>query len=82
MISEFFLNIIFNLVTGLFSILPEWSWDVSTGAFGAALNIIRTAAYLLPMPTVAAIVAIIVSITITRIVISIIKTIWDLLPLV
>jgi len=82
MITEFFLNIIFTIVTGLFSILPDWSWNVNTGAFGVALNIIRTVTYLLPMSTVVAIVNIIVSITIFRIVISIIKTIWELLPLV
>lgn len=82
MIGEFFLNIIFNIVTGMFSMLPNWTWNVTSGAFGVALNIIRTVSYLLPMSTVGAIVGIIVSITIFRIVISIIKTIWELLPLV
>ena len=82
MISEFFLNIIFGLVSGMLEILPEVSWSVDTSAFSYFLDIVRVAGYMLPIDTVIAIVAIIIDLTIIRIAIAIPKAIWDLLPLV
>lgn len=82
MISEFFLNIIFALVSGMLSMLPDISWSVDTAAFAPFLNIIRVAGYMLPMDTVVAIVLLVFNFTLVRIVISIVKSIWDLLPLV
>lgn len=82
MISEFFLNIIFGLVSGMLDILPDVSWSVDTSAFSYFLDIVRVAGYMLPIDTVIAIVAIIIDLTIVRIVIAIPKAIWDLLPLV
>lgn len=82
MISEFFLNIIFGLVSGMLEILPDISWSVDTSAFSYFLDIVRVAGYMLPMDTVVAIIALIVDLTIIRIVIAIPKAIWDLLPLV
>ena len=82
MISEFFLNIIFGLVSGMLEILPDVSWTVETSAFSYFLDIVRVAGYMLPIDTVIAIVAIIIDLTIIRIVIAIPKAIWDLLPLV
>ena len=82
MISEFFLNIIFALVSGMLTMLPEITWSVNAAAFEPFLNIIRVAGYMLPMDTVIAIVLLVFNFTLVRIVISIVKSIWDLLPLV
>lgn len=82
MISEFFINIIFNIVTGLFSLLPDVTWNVESTAFTYFLDILKIAGYMLPMDTVAAIAGLIVALTTFRIIISIVRTIWDLLPLV
>lgn len=82
MISEFFLNIIFNIVSGMLGLLPEISWSVETSAFGYFLDIVRVVGYLMPGSTVTAIITLIVGINIFKIVISAIRTLWDLLPLV
>lgn len=82
MISEFFLNILFGFVSRFFALLPDFSWNVGTSAFSYFLSVLRVAGYVFPWGTVVAILGLIVSISIFRIVVSFIKTIWDLLPLV
>ena len=83
MIGEFLLNIVFGIVTGFFSILPEFTMPaLLVDAFDLFGGIIRVACYLLPMDTITVIIGIIIFTTIFRIVISLGKTIWDLLPLV
>ena len=82
MISEFFLNIVFGITSGLFSLLPDFSWNVDTSAFSYLLSVLKIAGYMFPWHTVLAIIGLIFSIGLFRIVISVIKTLWDLLPLV
>ena len=82
MIGEFLLNIVFKIVTDILSLLPSFEINVDSTAFEYFLGIVRVASYMLPMGTVSAIVSLIVSLTIFRIVIAFIKTIWDLLPVV
>lgn len=82
MIAEFFLNIIFALVEGMFSILPDISWDVGTGVFSSFLDVLSCVCYMLPMGTVSVIAGLTLSISVFRAVIALVKTIWDLLPIV
>lgn len=82
MISEFFLNIVFNIVSGMFALLPDFSWNVDSSVFSHIMDILKFAGYIFPWSTVVAIAGLIVSISIFRIVVSAIKTLWDLLPLV
>lgn len=80
MIGEFLLNIVFGVSSGLFALLPDFSWNVDTSAFSYFLTILQVAGYMFPWDTVVTIVALIFSIGLIRIVISVIKTVWDLLP--
>lgn len=82
MITEGLINIFFGIVSGFFTLLPEVSWSVDTSAFEYFLSILKVAGYVFPWGTVVAIALIVFSISIFRIVISFIKTIWDLLPIV
>ena len=82
MIIESVLDVLFKILGGFFSILPDITWSVDTGAFQAFIGILKIAMYLLPMQTVVTIISIVVWLTIFRIVISLIKTVWELLPLV
>lgn len=80
MISEFFLNIVFNLVNWMLEPLPTItvpSLDTSSTFF----DFVRCGLYLLPLGTVNAIVGLLVAISLFRIILSIIKTIWNLLPI-
>lgn len=82
MISEFFLNIIFNLVHGLLNSLPEWSFTLNPEAVEVFLRWVNVATFLFPMDTVILIFSLVVWFGFFRIIIATIKTIWDILPLV
>lgn len=82
MISEFIIDILFSILSGLLSILPDISWSVDVSRFSTFFQIIGVAGYLLPMDTIITLVGLVMAITLFRIVISIVKTIWDLLPIV
>ena len=82
MISEFLLNIVFQIVNGLLSLLPSISVPTTMARDSTFFGMVRCVLYLLPLDTVGVIVGLLVAITGFRIVISIIKTIWDLLPIV
>lgn len=66
---------------GLLSLLPDISWNVENNFLNSVLDIFQVVCYLLPMKTVVAILTIIISINVFKIIISIIKTIWQLIPL-
>ena len=80
MIGEFFLNIVFALVSGFFNLMPDFSWSVETSVFGYFMSILRVAGYMFPWATVVAISGLIVGLSIFRVVIAFIKSVWDLLP--
>lgn len=80
MIGEFFLNIVFGIVSGIFELMPDFSWSVETTAFEYFMDILGLVGYMFPWNTVVAIVSLIFGLSIFRVVISVIKSIWDLLP--
>ena len=82
MISEFFLNILFQIVGWLLEPIPEITIPAALGPTSTFFSFVRCVLYLLPLDTIGVIVGILVAISTFRIVISIIKTIWDLLPIV
>lgn len=82
MISEFFLNIVFTLVEWLLSPLPEIDISLNYDATTYFFSIVRSVLYLLPVNTIISIISIIIALGLFRIFIAIVKTIWDLLPLV
>lgn len=82
MISEFFLNIIFGIASGALSAAPDITFSVDSSVFEFFVDILKMACYLLPMGTVNTIVGIIIAVSGFRVVIAIIRSVWDLLPLV
>ena len=80
MIGEFFLNIVFGFVSGVFELLPDITWSVDTSALEYFADIIKVAGYMFPWGTVVAIVLLIFGFGLFRLVISFVKTIWQLLP--
>ena len=82
MILEFLLNIIFQIVTWLLSGLPEITVDFSAVDSSLFMGCVRCVLYMLPLGTINTIIGIIIAVTGFRIFISIVKTIWDLLPIV
>lgn len=81
MITTAVINVVLTIISGIFSILPDISWDVSSFTFTSFLNVVSSICYLLPINTISIIIALTVSFHIFRAVVSLIKTIWDLLPI-
>ena len=82
MIIEAVLNIVFGLVEGVLSLVPAVEWNVNASFFSSALDFVRLACYMLPMDTIIQIIMIINLIMGWRIAIALLRTIWDVLPLV
>ena len=82
MVTEFLLNIVFNLVSGMFELFPDISWNVNSSFFDYMSSFLRCAAYILPWHTVKQIVSLVFTLALIRIVIATIKVIWDVLPIV
>ena len=56
MITEFLLNVVFNIASGFFAMLPDFSWDVDSSAFTYFLSILQVAGYMFPWHHVAKII--------------------------
>lgn len=84
MISEFFLNIIFNFIVSILNRVPfaDLVWEVSADKLSPFMSIVQSVLYFFPVGTVATIISVIVIFGILRAVVRLIITIWDLLPLV
>lgn len=82
MIVQGLLNVLFKFLEWVFALLPDWSWNVEASFFSSALDFIRLAGYLLPMDTIITIIMIINVLMAWQITVAILRTIWDVLPLV
>ena len=82
MLVEGILNILFKFLEWIFALLPDWSWNVEASFFSSALDFIRLAGYLLPMDTIITIFVITNVLIAWQIVVAILRTVWDVLPLV
>lgn len=82
MILEGIFNALFGILQGLLYLLPDVSWDVNNTVFDVFFDVLHLACYLLPITTIIQIFSIIISITMFRIAVSVVKTIWSLLPFV
>ena len=78
MVAEGLLNIVFLCLRGLLALLPDVSW--STGSVSSFMDYVSMACYLFPMNTIVTIMGLVITLMVFRIVVSIIKTIWDVLP--
>lgn len=82
MVTEGFLSIIFQILEWLLSPLPDISLNLNWGATTTFWGVVRCVLYMLPLGTIVAIVSLLILISTFRIIVSIVKTIWELLPLV
>lgn len=84
MITESLLDIFLNLLNGVFSLLPDIEIDFAPyeEAINAVFSFFQYVFYFFPMDTVIYCVSIILIFHLFKIVVSFIRTVWDLLPLV
>jgi len=81
-ITEKLLDFFFAIASGLLSLLPSTTWDVNTSAWQYFKDILNGICYFLPLGTVTAIITLIISLTVFRIFVSFVKTIWGYIPFV
>lgn len=82
MVSEFLINLVWALIKPLIDLMPEIELNVSIESLRFFLDACSAVSYLLPMSDIIIMIGIIIAITAFRVIISFIKTIWELLPLV
>jgi len=74
--------VILVVVFALLMALPTIRIDKDTVIASNAFAYVRAACYFIPAGTCAAILAIIVGLQVFRIIVALVKTIWELLPVV
>lgn len=82
MISEFLISIVWAIIQPFIDLLPDLEIAVELSSLAVFLDIVNAVCYMLPMGDIILMVEIVVSLTVLRIVIAFIKTIWELLPFV
>lgn len=80
MIVEAVFNLLFGVLDRILFFLPDISWTVAADSFTKFFDVLRVAGYFLPMRTVFSILTMIVTLVVFRIVVALIKTVWDLIP--
>lgn len=81
MILDYIIDLFFNMVKGLLDKLPLMDVEVDLSVLNTFLDIVGTCLYFFPWQKVAPLLAIIILLQVWRILISIIRVIWELLPL-
>lgn len=83
MITETIIDIVFSLFNRILEFIPNYDWSINSEFIETALGMVQLACYMLPMTTaVIPMISIIAILILWRIVISLFKTIWEVLPLV
>lgn len=82
MVTQSILDAVFSLVMSVLDLLPDISWTLDGSLFANALEWFAVVYYVLPMDTVFAILGITFALLNFRILVALIKTIWEVLPVV
>lgn len=88
MVTEKILDFLFLIADKLLSLLPELTYSQSIGSqnfwgqYGGFWKYVEMVAYLLPLNTLATIVTLVLAFSLFRIGVSVIRSVWDLLPFV
>lgn len=80
MIISGIIYVLFSIVRGLLTLVPDYSWNADSVTLTNFYEAIRLVFYFFLVDVVISIVTIIVAVNTVRIFISLIKTIWQLIP--
>ena len=82
MITNFFLNPIWAIVSPILDRIPDISISASNPVAASVLSYIKAGLYFLPTQTVTAIFTIILALWILRVVVAFLHSLWNALPVV
>lgn len=80
MIISGIVYVLFSIVRGLLTLVPDYGWNAESVTLTNFYEAIRLVFYFFPVDVVVSIVTIIVAVNSIRIFISLIKTIWQIIP--
>ena len=81
MIIAGLLYVLFSLVKGILTLIPDYAWNVDSVALTNFYEAIRMVFYIVPKDVVISIIGITIVLTNIKIGVAVIKTIWQILPL-
>lgn len=81
MIVDVIIGLIYNVFMYLFGAYKPLRFNISTNVYEFIHDFVAFIFFILPINGLSVIFGLIVSVILFRIVISVIKTVWDLLPL-
>ena len=81
MIIEALMNVVFGIVNTILSPISLLGWSFDLALCSPLGDILKVVYYVLPIGKLSPIITFIVSMFIFRAVIALIKTIWDLIPI-
>jgi hypothetical protein len=81
MIGDAAVNIFYNIFMSFFGAYEPLRFNVDSSVFDTLTNFLAFIFYILPIEGLKPIITIVVSITAFRILVSVVKTLWDLLPI-
>ena len=80
MIIAGLLYVLFSLVKGILTLIPDYAWNVDSVALTNFYEAIRMVFYIAPKDVVISIIGITIVLTNIKIGVAVIKTIWQILP--
>ena len=80
MIIAGLLYVLFSLVKGILTLIPDYAWNVDSVALTNFYESIRMVFYVFPKDVVISIIGITIVLTNIKIGVAVIKTIWQILP--
>lgn len=82
MITQALFSIIFGVLTFVMDMIPFFNFSIDMAAMETFADVIKTVSYLLPLRTMLVIFTLIIAINAFKVVVAILKTIWQILPFV
>lgn len=82
MLFDALINLIFDLVESILDGLPVMQLDVDFGVLNGFLDFVSMCLYFIPWRLLLPILAIIIMLQTWRIIVSVIRVVWELLPFV
>ena len=82
MVTEAILSAFFGLADFLLALLPDLEWIFDSAAWGYVTDVLSMIAYLLPMGHIKAIISLLISIAMFRLMVAFVRLLMSFIPLV
>jgi hypothetical protein len=81
MIGDAAVNLFYKIFMSFFGGYEPLRFNVDSSVYEAVTNFLSFIFYILPIEGLKPIITLVIAITVFRIIVSVVKTLWDLLPI-